>query len=151
MHVATSSRARYVDGVIGSRAARGSLTGVILIGSRAARGSLTGVLLITVIATGGCYYKFDLRAETAYREGRYLETAERLERYELEVATLGAGRQARYGLYRGLANLRIGDRVVARRWLAYTYDVEKRQPTLAPDQRALLDAGWTELQGPPNP
>ncbi len=101
--------------------------------------------LVAVMAAGGCAYTWDLRAEHAYSEGRYLETAERLSRYESDVPALGRARQARYGLYRGLANLRLGDHAEARRWLSYTYSVEKDAPTLAPGQRALLDAGWSEL------
>ncbi len=101
--------------------------------------------VIAIIGASGCEYSFDLRAEHAYREGRYLETAERLQRYELDVPALAHSRQARYGLYRGLAHLRLGEHVAARRWLSYTYDIEKTSPTLAPPQRALLDAGWTEL------
>jgi hypothetical protein len=106
---------------------------------------IAAVGLIAMLAAVGCVYHFDLRAERAYSEGRYLETAERLARHEPEVDALGAERQARYGLYRGLAQLRLGDHVAARRWLSYAYEVERRQPTLGANQRALLDAGWSEL------
>jgi hypothetical protein len=104
---------------------------------------------IAVMALGGCNYAFDLRAETAYGEGRYLETAERLERHEPELARLGPVRQARYGLYRGLASLKLGDREAARRWLSYTRDREERRMRLSVEQRRKLELGWAEVEGHP--
>src|SRR5687767_13874499 len=105
---------------------------------------LAALVLLIAIANG-CGYSFDVRAAEAYREGRYLDTAERLARHERDLPGIARARQARYGLYRGLAALRLGDPREAARWLGYTYQIERDAPTLPPDQRLLLDAGWREL------
>jgi hypothetical protein len=94
------------------------------------------------------------RAETAYSDGRYLEVAESLERHENDVPTLPADRQARYGVFRGLALLRLGDYEGAQRWLRWASEVEQQQPSLTSDQRKLLDTGLAEvhrLVTPPPP
>jgi hypothetical protein len=102
-------------------------------------------VVVLIAIANGCGYSFDVRAAEAYREGRYLDTAERLARHERELPSIAQARRARYGLFRGLAALRLGDRGEAARWLGYAYEMERTAPTLPADQRLLLDAGWREL------
>jgi hypothetical protein len=96
---------------------------------------------------GGCAVNtYVARAERAYADGRYLEVAESLERHEGDVQELPHDRQARYGVFRGLALLRLGDYEGAERWLSWAAQVERQMPTLSPDQRRLLDGGLAEVQ-----
>ncbi len=69
-----------------------------------------------VLLTGACTVYVN-RAESAYNEGRYLEVAEQLAKREAEVRQLGERDRARYGLYRGLALLKLGQYDDAKRWL----------------------------------
>ena len=69
-----------------------------------------------LVLTGACTVYVN-RAESAYNEGRYLEVAEQLAKREADVRQLGDGDRARYGLYRGLALLKLGQYDGARRWL----------------------------------
>jgi hypothetical protein len=88
------------------------------------------------------------RAETAYQQGRYLEAAESLARHEKEVDELTRDKRARYGLYRGLALMELGDPAAGKRWLYYARDVELEEPTLNDRQRQELQAGLTALVEP---
>lgn len=82
-----------------------------------------------------------------YTEGRYVEAAEVFERTEYRLASEGPREQAEYGLYRGLTLMALGDLDHAERWLAYSYDTERRSPgALVPERKALLDRGWVELR-----
>src|SRR5262245_32173814 len=108
--------------------------------------SVRGLALLALALACGCSVSYVGRAEDTYHQGRYLEAAEKLARHESEVGSLPPEQQARYGMYRGLALLRLGDYDGARRWMRYAYDVEKAKPTLQGDLRRQLDAGWSELQ-----
>jgi hypothetical protein len=110
-------------------------------------GSFTAIATYVALLVGafGCTVTYG-RAEDAYRSGRYLEAAENLARHEPEVGTMPPAQQARYGTFRGLALLRLGDYDGARRWMKFAYDAEQRQPTLQLDLRRQLDAGWSELE-----
>jgi len=85
------------------------------------------------------------RAEDAYTDGRYLEVAESLAQNEDNVVSLPKGQQARYGVYRGMALLQLGDYEGAQVWLNYAKAIEQTQPTLAPLHKRMLDSGWAEL------
>jgi len=88
------------------------------------------------------------RAETAYDQGRYLEVAESLARHEPDLDQLPMWKKARYGLYRGLALLQLGDPEEGRRWLHFARDVELKEATLTDDQRRALSAGLASLSTP---
>ena len=81
-----------------------------------------------------------------YADGRYIEAAEVFERTEYRLTDSEPREQAEYGLYRGMTLLVLGDLRNAHRWLAYAYEVERKNPgSLRPDRRGLLDRGWFEL------
>ena len=84
-------------------------------------------------------------AETAYQDGRYFEAAEGLAEREHEIPDLTPRQQARYGVYRGMSLLQIGDYEGAHRWLLYAKLLEDKKPTLSSRQKRLLDGGFTEL------
>ncbi len=85
---------------------------------------------------------FVRRAEQAYSDGRYLEVAETLAEREDELAALSPRQQANYGLYRGLALLKLGDDAGARKWLIFSEQTERKTPgSLLIHQRQLLADG----------
>lgn len=88
------------------------------------------------------------RAQTAYEQGRYLEVAESLARHEPELERLPTSKRARYGLYRGLALIQLGDPEEGRRWLHYARDLELSEATLSERQRQALSAGLSGLHTP---
>jgi len=110
------------------------------------------VLLLSAATLGctllsGCTMTYVQRAETAYDEGRYLEVAEQLAKREADMPNTSSAQRARYGVYRGLALLRLGDYEGAERWLSYARGLDQQ---LNDDQRTKLDAGvaqLTELRG----
>jgi tetratricopeptide (TPR) repeat protein len=87
------------------------------------------------------------RGRALYADGRYIEAAEVFERTEHRLLSDSTPSEcARYGLYRGLTLLTLGDARNAHRWLAYAYNVERARPgSLDEDERSLLDDGWTKL------
>jgi hypothetical protein len=96
-------------------------------------------------ALSGCngYVK---RGSAFYSDGRYVEAAEVFERTEYRLAESTPRERAEYGVYRGMTLLVLGDLRNAQGWLAYAYEVERRDPgSLRADRRALLDRGWFEL------
>ena len=94
----------------------------------------------------GCAAPWLSRAESAYDEGRYLEVAEDLARHEKEIDGMPDSQRARYGLYRGLALMKLGDHGGARRWLGYARDVQDKDDGALDDtQESRLEGGWTEL------
>ena len=104
--------------------------------------SLKHVLLLGVLLSAtGCTVYVN-RAESAYNEGRYLEVAEQLAVREAEVTELGQRDQLRYGLYRGLALMQLGQYEDAKPWLARARELEQSKPLLTPRQRGQLDRGW---------
>ncbi len=102
--------------------------------------------LVVLSAASGCE-SYLHRAETAYRDGRYLEVAEQLARRTDEVPQLSLREQARYGLYLGLALIELDHHSEARHWLSFSKDIVRDEPgALSPSQRALLEEGWNALQ-----
>lgn len=88
------------------------------------------------------------RGRALYAEGRYIEAAEVFERTEHRLLNDSTPSEcARYGLYRGLTLLTLGDARNAHRWLAYAYNVERARPgSLDEEERGMLDQGWGELR-----
>ena len=101
------------------------------------------VLLACVLCCSG----YVTRGRALYADGRYIEAAEVFERTEHRLLSDSTPSEcARYGLYRGLTLLTLGDSRNAHRWLAYAYNVERAKPgSLEEDERALLDDGWSQL------
>jgi hypothetical protein len=85
------------------------------------------------------------KAEMAYDDGRYFEVAEALAAREGDMRDLPAWKRARYGVYRGLSLLRLGEYEGAAEWLEYARKVDAEHRTLAPEQRRRLEEGLEEL------
>ena len=93
------------------------------------------------MALAGCGATFEERARDAYGEGRFLDAAERLAQCETDVAELPCRRRVRYGLYRGLALLELGDRAGARKWLRYAAEPRNGASLLSNAELATLQRG----------
>lgn len=112
---------------------------------------LLPIVIVLALALTGCATYIG-RAKKSYREGRYLETEERLSTHELELPYLASDKQCLYGLYRGLALLALGDAAGAQQWLSFALDIERQNPgTLHPEERAMLDRAWDELSASTRP
>jgi tetratricopeptide (TPR) repeat protein len=85
-----------------------------------------------------------MRAESAYKQERYLEVAEELAQREQEAPDLPRRDRARYGTLYGLALLRLGDHEGAERWLRFAKETDDNH--LNPQLRQALAAGWAELE-----
>ena len=105
---------------------------------------VVGLAVLSTVPGCGGYVQ---RAETDYRDGRYLLVAEPLARRTDEVPQPSLPEQARYGLYFGLALIELHHHSGARHWLSFTKDIVRDEPgALSPSQRALLEEGWNALQ-----
>jgi hypothetical protein len=105
------------------------------------------VALLSTASSPGCgTLSYVGRAEIAYDDGRYLEVAEDLARRETDLDNLSADKRVRYGVYRGLALLRLGDVDEAKRWLGYARNMQDKAPAALDDkQRSQLAEGWSAL------
>ncbi len=97
-----------------------------------------------VLLTGACTVYVN-RAESAYNEGRYLEVAEQLAKREAEVRQLGERDRARYGLYRGLALLKLGQYDDAKRWLGLAQEQKVKGTLLTKRQQHQLQLGLAAI------
>ncbi|MFP6685892.1 MAG: hypothetical protein VB934_14330 [Polyangiaceae bacterium] len=97
-----------------------------------------------VLLTGACAVYVN-RAESAYNEGRYLEVAEQLAKREAEVRQLGERDRARYGLYRGLALLKLGQYDDAKRWLGLAQEQKVKGTMLTKRQQHQLQLGLAAI------
>lgn len=101
-------------------------------------GSMT-MLMCSCAATQS--YPYDL-----YRQQHYIEAEDVFDRSEPQLEAQSLEERARYGLYRGLTLLALGDVERAQQWLGYTTDLQRRQPTvLTSGDRHLLQLGWQKL------
>jgi len=82
----------------------------------------------------------------AFHDGRLPQAAAELRSLEPRIGTAPEGEQARYALYRGLAELGLGNARVAERWLACAWHADARDPRLfdAKEHGQLL-AAWRSL------
>ena len=86
------------------------------------------------------------RGTTLYQQQNYIEAAETFERTQNRLALMEPGDRARYGLYRGLTFMALGDLRNAERWLDYAELQQRGQPAiLALNERDLLRRGRLEL------
>src|SRR5271157_5898121 len=107
---------------------------------------VSSLLLVTVaITTIACGSSVG-RGTTLYRQQSYIEAAEVFERTQNRLAGMDPVDRARYGLYRGLTLMALGDLRGAERWLDFAEAQERSQPgLLASDERAMLTHGRTDL------
>ncbi|RLB61823.1 MAG: hypothetical protein DRI90_10485 [Deltaproteobacteria bacterium] len=119
-------------------------TSSLVLAKRLIFGVAVGFVVLSAASGCGSYLQ---RAETDYRDGRYLEVAEQLARRTDEVPQLSPPDQARYGLYLGLALIELRHHSGAEHWLSFTKDIVREEPgSLSPSQRALLEEGRNTLQ-----
>ena len=110
------------------------------------RAACTHLALWCALTSTACSRSYVARGSELYANQRYIEAAEVFERTEPRLGQYSYSERARYGLYRGLTLLALGDRLGAQRWFAYSYDIERRYPgALEPNYKAQLERGWNEL------
>jgi hypothetical protein len=81
-----------------------------------------------------------------YAAGRYPEALALLRRAEPEQRAWPAGTRLRYALYRGLAELAVGNARSALHWLSTAKRMDALNPEhLAVSDRGRLDAAWHSL------
>jgi tetratricopeptide (TPR) repeat protein len=86
------------------------------------------------------------RGTSLYQQQNYIEAAEAFERTQGRLATMLPVERVRYGLYRGLTFMALGDWKGAERWLEYAEGLQRKQPNILPtDERLLLVRGRHEL------
>lgn len=104
----------------------------------------TNLILVCIVMTG-CGSSLG-RGTTLYQQQSYIEAAEVFERTQNRLASMDPEERARYGLYRGLTLMALGDLRSAERWLDYAETQERTQPgLLAHDERVMLTHGRTDL------
>jgi hypothetical protein len=109
------------------------------------------VLLLALFALS-CARDHVQRGTNLYGKGRYVEAAEVFERTENRLPALDDSGRARYGLYRGLTLLVLGDLAGARHWFSYARDVERQHAgALGAERLALLERGEFELNSRSRP
>lgn len=102
--------------------------------------------MLLVAGLSGCALDPIQRGTNLYADGNYIEAAEIFERTEHRLPDMSMREQARYGLYRGLTLLVLGDLRGAHHWFAYAGNIERRHPGSLGQQRlTLLERGTYEL------
>lgn len=106
--------------------------------------SIGAIVLIAVgTALGTCACGSPIgRGTTLYQQQNYIEAAEAFERTEDRLATMQPGDRIRYGLYRGLTFLQLGDLRSAEHWLDYAQaEQHKQSQSLTTEELRLLQQG----------
>ena len=86
------------------------------------------------------------RAVDHYASGRYPESLALLREAEPEQRAWPPARRLRYALYRGLAELAVGNARSALHWLSVVKRMDALNPELlAVSDRGRLDAAWRSL------
>ena len=99
------------------------------------------LLICLVLSASACGSPIG-RGTTLYEQQSYIEAAEVFERTQSRLLGMDPADRARYGLYRGLTLMALGDLRGAERWLDYADAQERAQPgLLASDERAMLTHG----------
>lgn len=85
-------------------------------------------------------------AQSAFDEGRYPEAVAEYRALASQVGGFEQKELFEYALYRGLAQLALGDAQPARRWLGLAKRLADACPALAnDDQRGSLMAAWRSM------
>jgi hypothetical protein len=86
------------------------------------------------------------RGRALFAEARFIEAAEVFEHSETQLRELSPTEQTRYGLYRGMTLLRLGDLDGAAKWLHYARTTEaKLTQGLGNRERTALKQAWVLL------
>jgi tetratricopeptide (TPR) repeat protein len=103
-----------------------------------------GGLLLVGLSTA-CASNND-RGRALYADGRFVEAAELFEHSEPLLAELTPRERVRYGLYRGMTLLRLGDLDRAARWLHFAQSAATKNPAaLDANERTTLTHAWQQL------
>jgi tetratricopeptide (TPR) repeat protein len=101
--------------------------------------------LVLVGLSTACASNTD-RGRALYADGRFIEAAELFEHSEPQLAELEPRERVRYGLYRGMTLLRLGDLDRAARWLHYAQTTAAKSPeALDANERQALSVAWQQL------
>lgn len=104
------------------------------------------VLVPVMLSLSGCARDPVQRGTNLYADGHYIEAAEVFERTEDRLPAMSTEEQARYGLYRGLTLLVLGDLRGAHQWFEFAGNIERQHPGALGKQRLeLLERGSYEL------
>ena len=89
------------------------------------------------------------RGADFYQQGRYIDADQVFEHTEPLLLRWDATERARYGLYRGLTYLALGDVSMARRWLRYGAKLDATElDRLTVSERELLEDSLRSVSGP---
>jgi hypothetical protein len=103
------------------------------------------LLLLSALLLTGCGSALG-QAVDELEAGRHPEAARRFRALESALAELEPGEQLRYGLYRGLNDLALGDARSAARWLAPVKRAVDEEPrVLTHAERGRLFAAWRSM------
>lgn len=97
----------------------------------------------------GCARSTVTRGADFYQQGRYIDADQVFEHSEPQLPSWDTTERARYGLYRGLTYLALGDQPMARRWLRYGATLDATElDRLSADERQLLADSLRAVGGP---
>jgi hypothetical protein len=90
----------------------------------------------------GCARSSVTRGADFYQQGRYIDADQLFEHTEPLLPSWDVSERARYGLYRGLTYLALGDLPLAHRWVRYgaTLDASALQRLTAGERELLSES-----------
>jgi hypothetical protein len=104
---------------------------------------------VACLTSLGCSRSSVTRGADFYQQGRYIDADQIFEHSEQNLASWEGGERARYGLYRGLTYLALGDVTMARRWLRYGAALDAAAlDQLTAAERGLLSESLRALAAP---
>jgi len=107
------------------------------------------VPLLALALCVGCASRYVTRGADLYAGGRYIEAAEVFERTEARLHEASTPDRARYGLYRGVTLLALGDTLRAGNWLTYSHDIVRAEPSaLSEEEGSMLTRAITLANRP---
>ena len=116
---------------------------------RAAAYEAIAAAAVACFAWLGCAPSAVTRGADFYQQGRYIDADQLLEHNEALLASWSVTERARYGLYRGMTYLALGDLSMARRWLRYGATLDATTfDELSASERDLLSESLRAVGGP---
>ncbi len=107
--------------------------------------ALFGTLVTAVFGVSGCGGTLGTALE-AFHDGRLPAAVAELRALEPTRGGPSERERARYALYRGLAELGVGNATIAERWLAIAWRADARSPRCFDDtEHGQLLAAWRSL------
>jgi hypothetical protein len=96
------------------------------------------ILLLALALCAGCASRYVVRGADLYASGRYIEAAEVFERTEARLQEASTADRARYGLYRGVTLLALGDTLRAGNWLSYSHEIVSAEPSSLSNEESTM-------------